>query len=84
MLANQVMKHLGTTPAFRGMGGELLPGSIAEVAFMRLGGVDQWVMIRGENMQNPPLIMLHGGPGLGETGFFRHYNAPLEKDFTVV
>jgi len=78
------MRHLGTTPPFRGIGGEPLPGSIAEVAYIRLGGVEQWVMIRGENIQNPPLIMLHGGPGLGETGFFRHYNAPLERAFTIV
>ena len=41
-------------------------------------------MIRGESLANPPLIMLHGGPGLSETGFFRHFNAPLEKSFTVV
>jgi pimeloyl-ACP methyl ester carboxylesterase len=30
------------------------------------------------------LILLHGGPGLSETAFFRHYNAPLEKSFSVV
>ena len=78
------MRHLGTTPPFRGAGGEPLPGSIADVAYMRIGGVDQWVMIRGEDITNPPLIMLHGGPGLGETGLFRHYNAPLERVFTVV
>ena len=41
-------------------------------------------MIRGESVANPPLILLHGGPGLSETGFFRHFNAPLEKSFTVV
>lgn len=41
-------------------------------------------MIRGESIANPPLILLHGGPGLSETGFFRHFNAPLEKSFTVV
>lgn len=41
-------------------------------------------MIRGESVANPPLIMLHGGPGMSETDFFRHYNAPLEKVFTVV
>lgn len=41
-------------------------------------------MIRGENVANPPLILLHGGPGLSETVFFRHFNAPLEKSFTVV
>jgi pimeloyl-ACP methyl ester carboxylesterase len=59
-------------------------GSIAETAWLRLGGVDQWAMIRGESLHNPPLILLHGGPGITETRFFRHYNAPLEKSFTVV
>ncbi len=58
--------------------------SVAEIEYLRLGGVDQWVMIRGESLANPPLILLHGGPGLSETGFFRHFNAPLEKSFTVV
>jgi hypothetical protein len=41
-------------------------------------------MIRGEIVANPPLIVLHGGPGMSEIGFFRRYNAPLERHFTVV
>jgi pimeloyl-ACP methyl ester carboxylesterase len=41
-------------------------------------------MIRGESRTNPPLILLYGGPGLSETPFFRRFNAPLEKTFTVV
>jgi pimeloyl-ACP methyl ester carboxylesterase len=78
------MKRLGTTTPFRGPGGEIVPGSIAEIRYLRLGGLDQWVMIRGENQKNPPLIVLHGGPGIPESGFFRYFNAPLEKSFTVV
>jgi pimeloyl-ACP methyl ester carboxylesterase len=78
------MKHLGKTPPFRGPRGEIVPGSIAEIAYLRLGGLDQWVMMRGESVANPPLIFLHGGPGFSETAFFRHFNAPLEKYFTVV
>jgi pimeloyl-ACP methyl ester carboxylesterase len=78
------MRHLRRTPPFRGPRGEVVSGSIAEVAYRRLGGLDQWVMIRGERAANPPLIPLHGGPGLSETGFSRHFNAPLEKIFTVV
>lgn len=78
------MKRLGRTPPFRGQKGEPVPGSIAEVNYLRLGGLDQWVMIRGESLVNPPLILLHGGPGLSETPLFRHFNAPLEKTFTVV
>ena len=43
------MKHLGATPPFRSpTTGEVLPGSIAEVNYLRLGGLDQWVLIRGE------------------------------------
>ncbi|MGB7588988.1 MAG: alpha/beta hydrolase [Solirubrobacterales bacterium] len=78
------MRHPGKTPAFRGPDGQVVPGSIAEIAYHRLGGLEQWVMIRGEAIANPPLILLHGGPGFSETGFFRHFNAPLEKSFTVV
>jgi len=78
------MKHLGKTPPFRGPDGDILPGSIAEVHYMNLGGQDQWVMIRGQNLDNPLLILLHGGPGFSETHFFRRFNAPLEKAFTVV
>lgn len=78
------MGKAGKTPFFRGPDNKVLPGSIAEAGFRRIGGVDQWVMIRGEDVSNPALIMLHGGPGLSETSLFRYFNAPLEKAFTVV
>ena len=78
------MRHPGKTPPFRGPDGGVLPDSIAEVGYHRLGGIDQWVMIRGESIANPPLVMLHGGPGWSEMRFFRHFNAALEKSFTVV
>lgn len=78
------MKHPGHTQPFRSPGGEVLPNSIAEINYLRLGGLDQWVMIRGESLDNPPLILLHGGPGMSETFFFRRFNAALEKSFTVV
>jgi pimeloyl-ACP methyl ester carboxylesterase len=78
------MKRLGKTPPFLGPRSEPVPGSIAEITYLRLGGVDQWVMIRGESLANPPLILLHGGPGFSEMRLFRHFNAPLEKSFTVV
>lgn len=78
------MKHWGKTPPFRGQQGGPLPGSIAEIDYRRLGGLDQWVMIRGERVANPALILLHGGPGFPEMRPFRHFNGPLEKSFTVV
>src|SRR5229473_2319179 len=72
------------TPPFREPQGEILPGSISEINYVRLGELDQWVMIRGESVANPPLILLHGGPGFPEMRLFRRYNGPLERRFTVV
>jgi pimeloyl-ACP methyl ester carboxylesterase len=83
-IGGEDVRRLGRTRAFRGPHGAVLPGSIAEVTYRRLGGLDQWVMIRGKSVANPPLVLLHGGPGWGETALFRHFNAPLETCFTVV
>jgi pimeloyl-ACP methyl ester carboxylesterase/membrane protease YdiL (CAAX protease family) len=74
----------GHTDPFRAPDGRLLPNSVAEAGYVRLGGIDQWVVIRGADVGNPPLIVLHGGPGMSEIGFFRHFNAPLENHFIVV
>jgi hypothetical protein len=51
------MRHPGKTPPFRGAQGEVLADSIAEVAYRRLGGLDQWMMIRGESVANPALVL---------------------------
>jgi pimeloyl-ACP methyl ester carboxylesterase len=73
-----------STPPFRTFIGEIIPGSIAEAKYQLLGGINQYVMIRGEKSDNPLLIILHGGPGLSDTPFFRKFNASLEKSYTMV
>ncbi len=50
---------------------------------IRLGGVDQSVLIRGWDRTKPLLLFLHGGPGFPQMPF-AHLNAELEKHFVVV
>jgi hypothetical protein len=38
-------------------------GQIARVLFVSLGGLEQWISIRGEDRSNPVLHVVHGGPG---------------------
>lgn len=65
--------------------GVQLPGSVASLEKVNLGGVDQWILIRSESIDNPVLLFLHGGPGTSELGLLRKYNLPtLEQHFTVV
>lgn len=58
--------------------------SVAELKKLTIGGVDQWLLIRGENKNNPLLLMIHGGPGAAQIGFNRDYQQELEKHFIVV
>ena len=36
---------------------------IEEASFVPLGGIEQWVTIRGDDRLNPVLLHVHGGPG---------------------
>ncbi len=61
--------ELRAAPAASASG--VLSDGIADVGHRQIGGIDQWVMVRGENVANPPLVLLHGGPGMSETALFR-------------
>ncbi|GAA3343002.1 hypothetical protein GCM10020358_40050 [Amorphoplanes nipponensis] len=60
-----------------------VPGGVATVTRVRLGGAEQWVSIRGDRADNPVLLHLAGGPGSSDVGWVRTFNQPLEKHFTV-
>ena len=36
---------------------------VDEASYVSIGGIEQWVTIRGEDRSNPVLLFLHGGPG---------------------
>lgn len=79
--ASQWMAH---TPSILGDDGKSLPNSIASLEKIRLGGVDQWLIIRGHDVNKPVLLFLSGGPGSSEAGRVMRFNAELEKHFVVV
>ena len=56
---------------------------ILEECFVRIGGIDQWISIRGEDKNNPVLLVIHGGPGSCYSIFTPHLR-PWEKHFTIV
>jgi pimeloyl-ACP methyl ester carboxylesterase len=56
---------------------------IEEAAFVEIGGIEQWVTIRGDDDSSPVLLLLHGGPGDVQSPFVSTY-APYEKDFVLV
>src|SRR5882762_252929 len=39
------------------------PNGIQEGMYVTIGGINQWIQIRGENRNNPVLLFVHGGPG---------------------
>jgi hypothetical protein len=49
-----------------------------------LGETSSGVFARGSDIRNPVLLILAGGPGGTETGWFRKYNSVLEEHFTMV
>jgi pimeloyl-ACP methyl ester carboxylesterase len=56
---------------------------IVDERYISLGGIDQWISIRGEDRSNPVLLILHGGPG-ASCRIFTPILRPWEKHFTVV
>ncbi|MCE1252317.1 MAG: alpha/beta fold hydrolase [Anaerolineae bacterium] len=81
VLASQLMAN---TPSISDAQGQPVPGSIASLEKVNINGSEQWISIRGKNINNPVLLYLGaGGPGAG--GFAtRSLFEPLEEHFVIV
>ena len=56
------------------------PDGIQEDAYVEIGGIEQFMQIRGEDKNNPVVLWLHGGPGFPLTYMNWYYQGELEKD----
>ncbi len=59
------------------------PDPIAELVAAEIGGMTQWLLIRGADRNNPILLWLHGGPGAAQMPI-HSVTAALERDFVIV
>jgi pimeloyl-ACP methyl ester carboxylesterase len=78
-----ILTH-GRTPPILDAKGATVPGSVASLERMQLGGVPQSVLIRGRSTRNPVLLFLHGGPGMPAMYLAHAWQRPLENAFVVV
>jgi pimeloyl-ACP methyl ester carboxylesterase len=57
--------------------------SIDQSDYVKLGGIEQWISIKGDDLANPVLLVVHGGPADVQWPNADKY-VPWQKDFTVV
>jgi pimeloyl-ACP methyl ester carboxylesterase len=60
------------------------PGGIQELRSVEIGGIPQWISIRGSDRANPMLLFVHGGPGSPMMPLSWTFQRPWEDFFTVV
>jgi pimeloyl-ACP methyl ester carboxylesterase len=52
--------------------------------FVSIGGIEQWVTVRGAACGNPILFFIHGGPGNPMSPYSERIFGAWERDFTIV
>ncbi|HEY6925253.1 MAG TPA: alpha/beta hydrolase [Steroidobacteraceae bacterium] len=60
------------------------PEGVQRLDKVRIGGIDQWVSVRGLDRRNPVLLFIHGGPGYPTMPLSWYFQPGWEEYFTVV
>lgn len=60
------------------------PTGVQDAYKTRIGGVDQWLSVRGQDRDNPMILFVHGGPASPITPTMWQFQRPIEEYFTVV
>lgn len=62
----------------------LTPQGVDRLQEVRIGGIEQWVSIRGADRRNPVLLVIHGGPGYVSIPMSWWFAQGWDEYFTVV
>ncbi len=60
------------------------PSGIQESYKTKIGGIDQWLNVRGQDAANPIILFIHGGPASPLIPTIWQFQRPIEEYFTVV
>ncbi|MCZ4695579.1 alpha/beta fold hydrolase [Ancylomarina euxinus] len=54
------------------------------IEFVKIGGIDQVISVKGNDLSKPVLLILHGGPGYAMLPLFHMKLSELENHFIIV
>ena len=57
---------------------------IDEKEFVEIGGIEQWITIKGSDCSNPVVLFIHGGPGNPMSLYANGFYDEWEREFTIV
>jgi len=60
------------------------PNGIDLMEVVEIGGIYQALYFRGQDVENPVVLVLHGGPGQPDMALLHNYQFELEHYFTFV
>jgi len=60
------------------------PAGIQESYKTQIGGIGQWLNVRGQDRANPIILFVHGGPAAPIVPTMWEFQRPIEEFFTVV
>lgn len=63
---------------------DVIPNSISIIETVKIGGIDQHLIIRGTDLNKPVMLFVHGGPGGPEFAMMKEKNPLIENDFIMV
>jgi pimeloyl-ACP methyl ester carboxylesterase len=66
------------------LGRIVAPNGIQESYKTQIGGLDQWINVRGQDKSNPIILFVHGGPASPLIPTLWQFQRPIEEYFTVV
>ena len=59
------------------------PAGVQDLYAERIGGIEQWIQVRGKDRANPMILFVHGGPSSPAMPSAWQWQRPLEEFFTV-
>ena len=74
---------LGARAAIEDLQRIVAPHGVQESYKTRIGDIDQWINVRGQDRANPMILFVHGGPASPIVPTMWQFQRPIEEYFTV-